>query len=220
MIYSISYQTSGSELMAYLMECVEIKRLWPRYNRSLKRFERVYGIYDFEDRNGYRRLAIEKKKKNIQALYSFSLIAEGQGLLRKLIREFRLCPKLCFLQVDDDPCEGIRESYCVGACEQKESAEAYNQRIDRAIQSLNENLPSFVITDSGRHNREQSYILIEKGKFFGMGWLDEDTRISDLDMLKDLLTPYPENDYMRGLVYQHAAKWPDKKIELNSLNNH
>ena len=220
MIYGISYQTSGSELMAYLMECVEIKRLWPKYNRSLKRFDRIYGIYDFEDRNGYRRLGIEKKKKNIQALYSFSLISEGQSVLRKLIRDFNLCPKLCFMQVGDGLCEGVKDGSCKGACEQKESSKDYNLRVDQAIQALQENLPSFVITDSGRHNREQSYILIERGKFYGMGWLDEETRITDLGALKDLLTPYPENDYMRGLVYQHAARWPDKRIDLNSLHIH
>src|SRR5580704_17636735 len=41
-IYSVSFQECGTELMAFLMECVEIKRLWPQYNRSLKRFEQVY----------------------------------------------------------------------------------------------------------------------------------------------------------------------------------
>ena len=38
-IYSISHETTGTELMAFLLECIEIKRLWPAYNRSLKRFE-------------------------------------------------------------------------------------------------------------------------------------------------------------------------------------
>ncbi len=37
-IYSISYQTCGTELMAFILESVEIKRLWPEYNYSKKRF--------------------------------------------------------------------------------------------------------------------------------------------------------------------------------------
>ncbi len=216
-IYSISYQTSGSELMAYLLECIEIKRLWPKYNRSLKRFEQTYGLYVFEDRNGYLRLAIEKRKKNIQPLYTFSLLAEGYNLLRKLIRQFGLCPKLCFLQTDESGCEGIKEHYCSGACEQQEPPEMYNQRMNAAIHSLTENLPSFVLADAGRHGREQSYILIEKGKFYGMGYLDADLALPDISALKDLLTPYPENDYMRGLVYQYAARWPKKKIEFITI---
>ncbi|MBS1935445.1 MAG: GIY-YIG nuclease family protein, partial [Bacteroidetes bacterium] len=108
-IYSISHQLCGTELMAFLLECIEIKRLWPQYNRSLKRFEHVYGLYAFLDRNGYLRLAIEKRKKHLEPLYTFSLMIEGQNLLRKLVHTFNLCPKLCFIQTGDDKCNGIKE---------------------------------------------------------------------------------------------------------------
>ena len=213
-IYSISWQDCGTELMAYLFECIEIKRLWPKYNRSLKRFEQTYGMYVFEDRNGYMRLVIEKRKRHIQPIYTFSLLAEGQTLLRKLVRQFGLCPKLCFVQTDDDACAGIKDQYCSGACEQKEPASVYNERLSRAIQSLTESLPSFALADNGRHGREYSYVLIERGKFYGMGYLETDITIRDIDGLKDHLTAYPENDYMRGLVYQYAARWPNKKIDF------
>jgi DNA polymerase-3 subunit epsilon len=213
-IYSITWQTCGTELMAYLLECIEIKRLWPKYNRSLKRFEQSYGLYVYEDQNGYLRLLIEKRKKQIQSLYTFSLLAEGHGLVKKLIRRFGLCPKLCFIQTDQETCQGIIEHYCAGACEQKESARQYNQKMEMAIQSLSGSLPSFTLVDEGRHSSEQSYILVEKGKFYGMGYLPADVTVRDLDGLKDHLTPYQENDYMRGLIFQHAARWPNKKIDL------
>ena len=56
---------------AFLMECVEIRRLWPAYNSSLKRFEQRYGLYVYEDQAGYLRLTIEKKKQNLPAYYEF-----------------------------------------------------------------------------------------------------------------------------------------------------
>ena len=71
-IYSVSWQDCGTELMAFLLECVEIRRLWPAYNSSLKRFEQIYGLYVFEDQSGYLRLTIEKKKQNLPAYYSFN----------------------------------------------------------------------------------------------------------------------------------------------------
>jgi DNA polymerase-3 subunit epsilon len=213
-IYSITWQDCGTELMAYLLECIEIKRLWPKYNRSLKRFEQIYGLYVYEDRNGYLRLVIEKRKKQMQPVYSFSLLAEGRILLRKLVRQFNLCPKLCFIQTDQDKCEGVKENYCSGACEQKESHIVYNKRLNTAVQSLTQSLPSFALADAGRNRREQSYILIEQGKFYGMGYLETDIAVRDIEGLKDYLTAYPENDYMRGLVYQYAARWPDKKIDF------
>jgi DNA polymerase III subunit epsilon len=213
-IYSISHQATGTELMAFLLECIEIKKLWPMYNRSLKRFEQVYGLYVFTDRNGYLRMGIEKRKKHLEPVYTFSLLAEGQNLLWKLIRNFGLCPKLCFLQFGEEKCDGVKERYCLGACEQKEKPETYNQRVEEAVQSLKKELPSFTLVDNGRHAEEQSCILIEKGKFYGMGYLPADTSISEPSLLKNFITQYPENDYMRGLIYQHAAKWPSKRINL------
>src|SRR5919107_654960 len=97
-IHSITYKTTATELMAFILESAEIKKLWPQQNRSLKRFEQAYALYSFEDRNGYLRLAIEKKNKNIKPLYTFNLLTEGHTLLRNLSHQFQLCPKLCFLQ--------------------------------------------------------------------------------------------------------------------------
>ncbi len=211
-IYSISHESTGTELMAFLLECVEIKRLWPAYNRSLKRFESAYGLYVYEDRNGYSRLILEKRKNQLEPIYTFSLLLEGHSLLRKLVREFRLCPKLCYIQKDDETCEGIRERTCEGACEQRESPQLYNDRVQKAVSVLMERLPSFSIVDRGRHAEEKSCILIEQGRLYGMGYLPADATIYDQSELKNYLTRYPENDYMRGLVYAHAERWPAKKM--------
>ena len=73
-IYHITYQETATELMAFILESIEIKKLWPEQNRSQKRFEQTYGMYSFEDNNGYIRLCIEKKKKNLKSLYTFNLL--------------------------------------------------------------------------------------------------------------------------------------------------
>ena len=57
--------------MAFILESIEIKKFWPEQNRSQKRFEQAYGLYSFEDRKGYMRLCIEKKKKNLKAVIHF-----------------------------------------------------------------------------------------------------------------------------------------------------
>jgi len=213
-IWSVSFEPTGTELMAFLLECVEIKRLWPAYNRSLKRFEPSYGLYLYEDRNGYNRLIIEKKKRQMTPVYTFSHLEEGRQLLAKLVRESELCPKLCFIQKGDGICEGVRLHTCRGACDQIEPPESYNRRVDEAVASLHQSLPSFALVDRGRHGEEKSCILIERGRLYGMGYLPADGDIRDADSLKDYLTCYPENDYMRGLVYEYAERWPGKKSYL------
>ena len=222
-IYSITYQTCATELMAFILENVEIKKFWPEQNRSLKRFEQAYALYSFEDRNGYLRLAIEKKNKNIKPLYTFNLLVEGHNLLRKLSHQFQLCPKLCFLQQDNTECEGMKDARpddpvgwgrCTGSCEQKELPEEYNRRVNECIEQLHKELPTFALVDDGLSEEEQSCILMEKGRFYGMGYLPLHVSISGVDDLKNYITPYSENDYIRGLVYQHAVKFPHKKIAL------
>jgi DNA polymerase-3 subunit epsilon len=211
-IFSVSWQDCGTELMAFLFECIEIKRLWPAYNRSLKRFEQCYGLYVYEDYNGYLRLTIAKKKQSLAAYYSFNSLTEGWQVLRKLVNQFELCPVLCYLQKGSDPCPGVSNHSCRGACMQKETNRAYNLRLMSALESLQKMLPSFVIRDRGRDSSEESYVLIEAGKFYGMGYLDKNLQIPNLEALKERLTVYKENDYMRGLVYSFAEKWPEKKV--------
>jgi DNA polymerase III subunit epsilon len=213
-IYTVSWQECGTELFSFLLECVEIRRLWPVYNRSLKRFDQRFGLYVYEDQSGYLRLTIEKRKQNLTAYHSFGGLAEGWQILRKLVRQFELCPKLCFIQKGNEICTGIKENTCRGACTQRESAADYNSRLTEALDSLQEMLPSFMIRDKGRDSTEESCVLIENGRFYGMGFLDKEVQIQNLQSLKERLTTYPENDYMRGLVYSFAEKWPEKKQVL------
>jgi DNA polymerase-3 subunit epsilon len=51
-----------------------------------------------------------------------------------------------------------------------------------------------------------------------MGYLDSEMKIQDLETLKERLTVYPENDYMRGLIYSFAEKWPGKKTGVDPEN--
>ena len=215
-IYSITYQTCATELMAFILENVEIKKYWPGQNRSLKRFEQAYALYSFEDRNGYLRLAIEKKHKNIKPLYTFNLLTEGHTLLRNLSHQFKLCPKLCFLQVDNIDCEGMKDGRCNCTCNHTEHAAEYNKRVNECINHLHNELPTFALVDYGLSKEEQSCILMEKGQFYGMGYLPGNVSISAIDELKTYITPYSENDYIRGLVYKHAGEFPHKKIALQN----
>ena len=150
----------------------------------------------------------------MQPLYTFNWLVEGQRLINQLVKQFELCPKLCFIQKDNDTCVGVKSESCHKACEQKETPAAYNERVQRAIAWLEEWLPTFALVDEGNQTEEQSCILMEKGKFYGMGYVPTDMPIMNRDELKNYLVQYPESDYIRGLVYQYAEKNPKKKIAL------
>jgi DNA polymerase-3 subunit epsilon len=213
-IYRVSHQVCGTELIAFVLEAVEIKRLWPKYNRSLKRFENTYGIYMFEDQRGYMRLAVDKLRKQTPSVYACNSMFEGRTMLLNLIDTFGLCPKLCFIQTNDQPCSGANVGAC--ACEGHESPMAYNERIAGAVSELKKALPTFAIRDEGRTDDEHSCILIEEGRFYGMGYISHYYDVGNIQALKNYLTPYPGNDYIRNMVTGYADKFPQRRVNFTA----
>lgn len=214
-VHAISFQSCGTELMACILESTEIKKRWPVFNSSQKRWEDIYGIFVYEDQNGYQRLAIDKNRKRLNPVYTFHYIVDGHAIIRKLIKDYNLCPKLCFLQKDHDKCEGINEEYCFGACEQVESAGEYNERVKKACDSLRSQ-PTFAIVDKGINDDDRSCILVQEGKFYGMGYIPADAQLTSFETIKDYLTIYKENSFIRNLVNGYAARFPAKVIMLEN----
>ncbi|MEJ6979026.1 exonuclease domain-containing protein [Pedobacter sp. P351] len=213
-IHSINFQECGTELMAFILEATEIKRLWPENNRALKRFEQAYGLFMYEDQRGYHRLLIDKKRKGSTPIYSFNQLFEGHSLLRQLMDEFELCPKLCFIQRNQDDCIGIDNKPCKGACKGTESRVLYNIRVQQAIAKLRSDLPSFALLDEGRTEEEHSVILMEQGHLQGMGYILKNTPVDDITELKNVIQPYPSNDYIRNLVHNYAIRYPERLLSF------
>jgi len=213
-VHAITFQSTATELMATILESTEIKRLWPVFNTSQKRQEEAFGIFVYEDQNGYMRLAIEKKRKYSTPLYTFHYKVDGYGVLRKLMRDFSLCPKLCFVQTDNEQCIGIIEQYCHGACEKKEAVQAYNERVLQAIASLTKR-SSYVVIDKGLSENELSCIMVEQGAFFGMGYLPRNIEKISRSSIQEYIKPYKENSYIRTLLLSHATNYPSQITSLD-----
>lgn len=209
-IHRISYTECATDLMAHILESAEIRRLWPAHNRSQRGYLPRYGLFVYEDRNGYKRLGIEKNKLYFRPVHTFNTIIEGHNRLRELIQEYSLCARLCNLVKSDDCSESIYAHHCEGACTGGEDVAVYNNKIDTAIRAIQDRLPTFALVDKGISDAEHSCILVKQGSFFGMGYIAHDTSLQDIDKLEQSLEPYQDNDYIRNLVFKHAAEYPEK----------
>ena len=189
-VYTIGHSVCASEFMASILESIEIKRLWPPFNKSQKRFEASWSIYQFTDSKGYHRLAIDKKHRHTTAISNFGLLADAHRTLWKLVRDFSLHPYLCFLE--KTPSTSLP----------KEAS--HNRKMQQAIAHLVQQPASFVIKD------QEAIVLVEKGRFYGMGMLAEWTPDEPISHLREQLTPYPENEVIRSLVQQFTEKYPEK----------
>jgi DNA polymerase III subunit epsilon len=204
-IYNVTYKECATELEALVFESTEIKKLWPLYNRSQKQPLQKYGLYFFEDARGYHRLAIDKKKKNIPSLYVFNGLHEGTTLLQNMVQQFELDDKLCFLN---------KKSVTQKDYEFLENPTTYNKKISNAMQALSKQLPTFVLLDDGINADEKLCLLVERGNFWGMGFIPKKMSVNSTLELKQLLNPHTDNDYIRNSIYAFADANPHKKIML------
>jgi DNA polymerase-3 subunit epsilon len=57
-------------------------------------------------------------------------------------------------------------------------------------------------------------MLVERGSFWGMGYIDAKQTPDNIYNLKEILDPYSDNDFIRNSIYSFAAINPGKKILL------
>ncbi len=214
-IRKISHQVCGTELQALILENIEIKRLWPEKNKAAKHPEKRYALYTYEDQNGFIRLNIGKKNKYIKSVCLFKSIAEAQTLVRQWIEKFNLCNKLCNLQTAEIDCVGLQSKVCLGACTGKEDFYTYNKRVAQLLKEIVLELPSYMIIDQGRNRFERSCILINKGVFYGMGYIKEQELPGDIEIAKSVVTPYPSYLFIEKIVSDFVTTHPSKQFFLN-----
>jgi DNA polymerase-3 subunit epsilon len=214
-IHHVDHVICGTELMALILEANEIKRLWPENNRAMKRYEHKYDLYVFEDQNGYLRLAIDKHKKNNNPIQSFNSLLEGYNFLNQLVDKYQLCAKLCYLQKIATKCYAHENGQCFGACSGIETVAVYNKKLNAALNDIQKLQPSFALVDEGRKDEEFSCLVVENGKFYGMGYFTDKNYLSDgLAPIKSNLSIYQSNSYILNLILSHAEQHPQKLYKL------
>lgn len=214
-IHHVDHVICGTELMALILEANEIKRLWPENNRAMKRYEHKYDLYVFEDQNGYLRLAIDKHKKNNNAFQSFNSLLEGYNFLNQLVDKYQLCAKLCYLQKTATKCYAHENGQCFGACSGIETVSVYNKKLNTALVDIQQQQPSFALVDEGRKDNEFSCLVVENGKFYGMGYFTDKNYLADgLAPIKNDLSIYQSNSYILNLILNYAEQHPQKLYKL------
>ena len=86
----------------------------------------------------------------------------------------------------------------------------------RAVAHMQQNLGTFAIVESPVTGNQQSCVLVENGKFYGMGLLPYDNNSFDSIHLKNYLTVYPENEMIRTLVKSYAQKNAGKIVKIEN----
>jgi len=197
---SISFEETGSELIALLLESDEIKKHKPLYNRLQRRTSYKYGLYSFYLQSGYHVIQIEKIKTTGKPHTVFSSFDEALVVVHELAAKYNLCQKLCGLYQNHGACFQHSVGQCSGACIGQEPADAYNSRVATALSEFHHKWSDMAIYDHGRNEDEVSVVLIENNVFAGFGWMMKEDAIYDPGHIKECIKKFNDNRDVQQII--------------------
>lgn len=214
-VAAVSYETTGSELIALLKESEAIKKNNPVLNRALKSTIFTHGIYQFVDVNGYINLKINNVNKG-EAINTFANYNSAKSFMLHIIEQYQLCLKLTGLSNSKTSCFNYEIKKCEGACVSNEAPVLYNERVLKMIKKYSYNHQNMAIIDSGRQHDERSVILIENGTFKGIGYVNLNFQMNNLEILKNIISPITNNRDTQHIIQSYMRQ--KKHLKVKTFN--
>ncbi|MFK7934884.1 MAG: exonuclease domain-containing protein [Saprospiraceae bacterium] len=221
-VHDITYEITGSELAALLLESHEIKTLRPYINRAQRRRYFPYVIHTFTNEEGYVCFDVDKptaaKRKKLNVVAEYTKVTGAKGRLKYALENYELCGKFCNLDTGTTACFNFHLKQCRGGCVGQEAAEEYNERaaevIERFATVFDED---FCIIDVGRNEQEQSIVLVEDGEYKGYGYVDKDGFYGSAEEIRDAVKMYAGNPETSRIIRHFLSKNPRTRV-INMAN--
>ena len=167
---NITFELTGNELIALLLESDEIKKLYPKYNQSQKRTSPGYGIGTYKDRKGVLHIMYNHMHQLQNPITKLYTQRECRTFLEEICEKYELCPKYCSLQNISGGCFHYHLKNCKGVCRDLEEIIVYNNRVKEALKSF-VNKDSYIIKEDGRTSKEEAIVLVKNGVYQGFGFI-------------------------------------------------
>ncbi len=217
LVTAVTYEATGSELIALLKESEEIKRVKPLFNKRLRRSIFTHALYSFKDDHGYLNLKIDIADGRKKPITTFSNRQSGKSFITKATETYNLCQKLTGLYKTKTSCFNYDIKNCEGACIQKETHQSYNKRIEELIEKNSYANKNMAIIDKGREVDERSVIFIENGIFKGLGFFNLNYQINNIDVLESIITPMENNRDTQHIIQSYLRR--NKKLKILNLES-
>jgi len=205
-VFAVTFEETGSELIALLKESEEIKINKPVYNRAQRKSIFQWALYASKDALGYLRLSVEKADGRKKELTSFTSLMEGKNALFRITEKYQLCQKLNGLYESKAACFQYKIKECKGACVEKEKVEDYNCRVEEFMKNMQFENDNMVIVDKGRSIEERSAVLIENGVYKGYCFFDLNYQITNVEVLKNIIIPMQSNRDTKTIIQLYLRK--------------
>ncbi len=220
-VRDISFQITGSELVALLLESHEIRKYQPIINKAQRGKGKPSGIISFENSQGYTCFSIlkitEKNKNHSSIVASYEKGSHSAMAMFRAKSEFELCDCLLDGKTGKSSCLYHQIGQCLGAGVGEEPLEDYNERALEAKEKLESAYDyDCIIKDIGKNENEIAIVLIEDGKYQGFGYYDTSLGNGTIEELKNAIQLYPNNSNISGIIRNFMAS--NQNIEIIKLS--
>ncbi|MCV9931690.1 exonuclease domain-containing protein [Flavobacterium sp. LS1R47] len=211
-VFTVTYDETGSELIALLKESEEIKVNKPKYNRSQKKTIFPLSLYVEKDKNGYLNLKLQKTDGRRKEITSYGSLQEGKNALFFITDKYKLCQKLTGLYLTKKECFQYKIKECDGACIGEITPEEYNVRVQNFITDYSFENKNMILIDRGRTVNERSAVLIENGVYKGYAFYDLNYQITNIEILKNILISMQTNRDAKSIIQNYMRKSKSLKV--------
>ena len=205
-VYTVTYDETGSELIALLKESEEIKVNKPILNRAQRKSVFQSALYAEKDEKGYINLRIQKADGRKREITSFASLQEAKNALFRITSHYNLCQKLTGLYETKTSCFQYSIKECDGACIGAVSPEVYNARVQEFIEKNTFENQNMILIDKGRSINERSAVLIENGIYKGYAFYDLNYQINNIEILRNIIIPMQNNRDTKNIIQGHIRK--------------
>jgi DNA polymerase III subunit epsilon len=212
LIADISWETTGSELIALLRESREIKANKPLYNRAQRRTGFHWGIFTFRDDHGYINYRYGQIDIGDSPISVFTSKEKAKSKLGSMVEQYGLCQKFAGLYETEGACFHQQVGLCRGACIGRETSEEYNERAGKAVEEFIFARRNFFIIDKGRHDEERCAVKITNGKYAGYGYFNINDMGFGLTAIHDCIIASADNREIQMILKQYLRSNRVEKI--------
>lgn len=219
LVHEVTFEETGSELVALLLESHEIKRLNPEVNRAQRQRAYPFVIHSWYNEYGYLCFGMDrvsaKDRKQLHIVSEYPQASHAQGHLHTIRERFELCDHLCGASGSKGSCFHYHLHQCQGACIGKEDAAAYNARALQAQEKMSTVFEhDFLVLDIGRTANEYAVILVEQGQYQGYGYWDMQ-EAGTPEQMRDTIRSFPGNPETNRIISTFIKK--EKKVRIIPL---
>ena len=183
-IFDISFERTGSELIALLKENIEINKHSPKFNKLLKKNIKKFCLELCENQEGNKYLRICHFDDTIKYLEYYSSLKTANNRL-----------------------EFIKNKYSLN-----QSFQDNNTQIDLLVKDLNYKHKNMLITDKGRDLDEKSVVVIKDNKYVGYGFFTLNYQINNYDVLDSLIIKNEYIENSKDIIIKYLKKNKIEKL--------